>query len=495
MARYENILGTVGNTPVVRLRKLAPDHVKLYAKVESFNPMGSVKDRLALGLIEEAERSGALQPGQTVVEATSGNTGIGLAMVCAQKGYPLVIVMAENFSVERRKLMRFLGARVVLTPAPHRGTGMLQKAAELAEEHGWFLCRQFENEANADVHSRTTAREILDDFDGERLDYWVTGFGTGGTLKGVARVLKQERDDTRIVVVEPDNSRILASGIPQPKSADGTPSDSHPRFRTHVVQGWSPDFVPKLAEDVAAENWIDEFVPVTGEQAMGTARRLAAEEGIFVGVSGGATAAAAIELARRAPAGSTILCMLPDTGERYLSTPMFYEVPEAMTDVEESISRSTPNFRFDEVVAPAAADPAAAVPVEATPEAAAFVEQAIHDAGNPVVMFTLEWCEFCWSVRKLFNHCGIPLRTIVLDSAEAQKDDWGGGIRDALQVATGSRTVPQLFVGGTRVGGSDEVFAAFRDGSLQRLLEEQGVSWRRDREVDPGRFRPSWLQA
>jgi cysteine synthase A len=229
--RYDNILETVGNTPVVRIGKLAPSHVNLYAKIEAFNPMGSVKDRLALGVIEDAERSGALKPGQTVIEATSGNTGIGLAMVCAQKGYPLVVTMAASFSVERRKLMRFLGAKVVLTPAAEKGTGMVNKAVELAEAHGWFLTRQFENEANADMHSRTTAREIIDDFDGERLDYWVTGFGTGGTLKGVGRVLAKERPETKIVVGEPEIAAMLTSGTAQARNADGSPAASHPSCR------------------------------------------------------------------------------------------------------------------------------------------------------------------------------------------------------------------------------------------------------------------------
>src|SRR5690554_4000142 len=243
MSRFENILGTIGNTPVVRINRLAPEGVDLFVKIEAFNPMGSVKDRLALGVIEAAERSGQLKPGQTVIEATSGNTGIGLAMVCAQKGYPLVVTMAESFSVERRKLMRFLGAKVVLTPAAEKGTGMLAKAVELAETHGWFLCRQFENEANADVHSQTTAQEIIADFAGERLDYWVSGFGTGGTLKGVARALKQAGLPTKIVAAEPDNAQVLGSGISQRRAPDGTPVESHPRFRPHLMQGWAPDFI------------------------------------------------------------------------------------------------------------------------------------------------------------------------------------------------------------------------------------------------------------
>src|SRR6202041_1474479 len=247
--RYANILETVGNTPVVRINKLAPPDVNLYVKVEAFNPLGSVKDRLALGVIEEAERTGKLKPGQTVVEATSGNTGIGLAMVCASKGYPLVVTMAEPFSVERRKLMRFLGARVIITPAAARAVGMVNKTVELAEKHGWDYTRQFENEANADIHSRTTAEEILRDFKDERLDYWVTGFGTGGTLKGVARVLAKEGPETKIVVCEPDDAPMLSSGIEQSRKLDGSAAASHPVWKPHPQQGWSPDFIAKLAGD------------------------------------------------------------------------------------------------------------------------------------------------------------------------------------------------------------------------------------------------------
>src|SRR3954465_7387662 len=252
MSKHANITETVGNTPVVRINRLAPPDVNLYVKVEAFNPLGSVKDRLPLGGIEEAERTGKLKPGQTVVEATSGNTGIGLAMVCAAKGYPLVVTMAETFSIERRKLMRFLGAKVIITPAAARAVGMVKKTEELAEKHGWYYTRQFENEANADMHTRTTAQEILKDFAGERLDYWVTGFGTGGTLKGVARVLRKESPGTRIIVCEPDNAQVLGSGIPQPRKADGSPSASHPRFRPHLMQGWAPDFISKLTEDAVA---------------------------------------------------------------------------------------------------------------------------------------------------------------------------------------------------------------------------------------------------
>ncbi len=344
--RYDSILGTIGRTPVVRINKLGPSDINLYVKVEAFNPMSSVKDRLALGVIEDAESSGKLKPGQTVIEATSGNTGIGLAMVCAQKGYPLVLTMTETFSVERRKLMRFLGAKVVLTPKEHKGSGMVSKARELAETHGWFLTRQFENEANAAMHAKTTAPEILADFEGENLDYWVSGFGTGGTLKGVSSVLKKKRPDTRIVVCEPDNARMLASGIQQERNDDGSAIGSHPGFNTHPMQGWSPDFVPKLANDALTEGTIDDFVLINGADAMLNSKRLAQEEGIFTGISGGATLTGALQIADKAEKGSSILCMLPDTGERYLSTPLFEDIHIDMNDEETKISESTPGYRF-----------------------------------------------------------------------------------------------------------------------------------------------------
>ena len=341
--RYANILETVGNTPVIKINKLAPPDVNLFVKVEAFNPLGSVKDRLALGVIEDAERSGRLKPGQTVIEATSGNTGIGLAMVCAQKGYPLVVTMADSFSVERRKLMRFLGAKVVLTPAAARGMGMVAKAIELAEKHGWFLTRQFENEANADMHSRTTAREILDDFEGQPLDYWVTGFGTGGTLKGVARVLAKERPDTKIVVCEPDDAPMLSSGIEQQRNPDGSAAAGHPVWKPHPLQGWSPDFIAKLTADAVKENVISQVIRIPNAEAMRCSQDLARKEGIFVGITSGATFAAALRVSSEAPKGSTILCMLPDTGERYLSTPLFADISIDMTEEELQISRSTPS--------------------------------------------------------------------------------------------------------------------------------------------------------
>ena len=344
MTRFASILDTVGNTPSVKIRRLAPDGIDLYVKIEAFNPLGSVKDRLALGVIEDAEKRGALKPGQTVVEATSGNTGIGLAMVCAAKGYPLVVTMAESFSVERRKLMRFLGAKVVITPAPAGGTGMVDKAVELAEKNGWFLTRQFENEANADMHSRTTAREIVNDFAGQRLDFWVTGVGTGGTLKGVARVLRKERPETKIVLCEPADAAMVASGTKQDAKSDGSPASRHPSWKPHPIQGWSPDFIPKLTGDAVDAGYVDRVVTVAGPDAMRSSRELAQKEGILVGISSGATFAAALQVAREAPKGSTVLCMLPDTGERYLSTPLFAEIPVDMTEEERAITKSTPLF-------------------------------------------------------------------------------------------------------------------------------------------------------
>jgi cysteine synthase A len=490
--RYASILNTIGDTPVVELAKLAPPNVRLFGKVESFNPMGSVKDRLALAVIERAEREGRLKPGQTVVEATSGNTGIGLAMVCAAKGYPLVIVMAESFSVERRRLMRFLGAQVVLTPAALKGTGMYQKAVELAEAHGWFLTRQFENEANADAHSATTAQEILRDFAGERLDYWITCAGTGGTLKGVARVLRAERPETKIILVEPDNAQLIGSGVPQPPS-DGPAPASHPRFQPHPVQGVTPDFIPKLAGDAIDAHLIDEVLPVNGGEAMRLARELAKREGVFVGVSAGAALAGALKLAERGAKGASILCMLPDTGERYLSTPLFDETPAEMTAAEAAISHSTPFAQFGAPAptpapAPAAAPPAP-VPVDA--EAKAYVERAI--AESPVVLFALEWCEFCWSVRKLFAALDVPYRAVELDSVAMQDGELGLRVRRALAQRVGPTTIPQLFIGGEWIGGCSETFEAHEKGELASKLKAAGVAVRAAPELTAERLLPGWL--
>ena len=344
--RYSSILETIGNTPVVRINRLAPAGVNLFVKVEAFNPLGSVKDRLAIGVIEAAEKAGALKPGQTVIEATSGNTGIGLAMVCAAKGYPLVVTMAEPFSVERRKLMRFLGAKVIVTPAAERAVGMIKKMEELAAAHGWFMTRQFENEANPDYHSRTTAREIVDDFADVGLDYWVTGYGTGGTLKGVARVLRKESPKTKIVVCEPEDAPLLGSKVEQARKPDGTPAAPHPSFKPHPMQGWTPDFIPKLTGDAVDMKVIDKLLHIPGAEAIRCSKDLAVKEGIFVGITSGATFAGALKVAAEAPKGANILAMLPDTGERYLSTPLFADVPADMTEEELKISRSTPSSQL-----------------------------------------------------------------------------------------------------------------------------------------------------
>jgi cysteine synthase A len=305
---YNNILETIGSTPVVRINKLAPEGIEMYVKVESFNPMGSVKDRLALGVIEDAERKGLLKPGQTVVEATSGNTGIALAMVCAVKGYPFVAVMAETFSIERRKLMRALGARVVLTPAAERGSGMIRIAKALAEKHGWFQTQQFDNEANPGYHRQTTGPEIIRDFVGRRLDYYVSGWGTGGTISGVGQILKLARPEVKIIATEPEGASMLG----------GDP------WAPHKIQGWTPDIIPSVLN----REVIDDLVTVGDDEAISTAKDLAKKEGIFCGISAGGTFAAALKVAKKAKAGSAILAMLPDTGERYLSTPLFEGVKE-----------------------------------------------------------------------------------------------------------------------------------------------------------------------
>ncbi|MBV8876423.1 MAG: cysteine synthase A [Gammaproteobacteria bacterium] len=305
---YESILGTIGKTPIVRIQRLAPQHVTMYVKCEFFNPLASVKDRLAIAIIEDAERTGALKPGQTVVEATSGNTGIALAMVCAAKGYPFVAVMTETFSVERRKLMRIMGARVILTPAAERGSGMVRKARELAQKHGWFLARQFENEANPAYHRSTTGPEIIQDFTGRRLDYFVTGWGTGGTLTGAGQMIRLARPEVQIIACEPAGAAML-SGKP---------------WAPHKIQGWTPDFVPAVLDREVAHS----IVTVIDAEAVSAARQLASKEGIFCGISSGATFAAALKVAADAPQGAVILAMLPDTGERYLSTILFEGIAE-----------------------------------------------------------------------------------------------------------------------------------------------------------------------
>jgi len=319
---YDTILDTIGRTPVVRINKIAPKHVRMYVKVESFNPAGSVKDRLALALIDDAERTGVLKPGQTVIEATSGNTGIALAMVCAVKGYPFVAVMADSFSIERRKLMKAYGARVILTPAAERGTGMVKKAEELAQKHGWFLTQQFKNLANPAYHRNTTGPEILDTFRNDRLDYWVTGYGTGGTLTGAGQMIKKARPETVIIASEPVEAQLLAGGT----------------FSPHKIQGWTPDFLPEVVDKTV----FDKVIPVTLNESLSAAKALASKEGILVGISCGATFAAGLKVAETAPAGSVILVMLPDTGERYLSTVLFADISEAGDSIDDIVNAGQP---------------------------------------------------------------------------------------------------------------------------------------------------------
>jgi cysteine synthase A len=310
--KYDNILQTIGNTPIVKLNRIAPGHVDMYVKVESFNPMASVKDRLAYAIIKDARDSGALKPGQTVIEATSGNTGIALAMVCAVMGHPFVATMVETFSIERRKVMRALGAKVILTPAAERGSGMVARAAELAEQHGWFMAQQFQNSANPDYHASTTGPEILQDFAGERLDYWVTGWGTGGTLSGAGRTLKAARPDIQIVAAEPEQAALLSGG----------------EWSPHKIQGWTPDFIPEVLD----RDITDHVIPVNEDESMACALRLGKEEGIFVGISAGGTLSASLKIAAQAQKGSVIVTMLADTAERYLSTPLFADINEGSDD-------------------------------------------------------------------------------------------------------------------------------------------------------------------
>lgn len=340
---YDNILETIGDTPVVKLNRIVPrDDVTVYAKAEFFNPLSSVKDRLAIGIIEDAEKSGALKPGQTVVEATSGNTGIALAMVCAAKGYPLVITMAETFSVERRQIMRALGAKVILTPAAERGTGMVKKAVELAEKHGYFQPKQFENPANPAYHAATTGAEILQDFASKRLDYWVTGYGTGGTFTGAGKVIKAARPDTKIVLSEPSVAALVQSGEVQKEG------ESHPAWSPHPIQGWTPDFIAPIVQSGVGLELADEVKGVAPPVAIATSLKLASQEGIFTGVSGGATVATALEIAETAEPGSVILSMLPDTAERYMTTPLFESISVDMDEDEVALSKSTPGFQMPE---------------------------------------------------------------------------------------------------------------------------------------------------
>lgn len=345
---FENIIETIGQTPIVRINRLGPPDVNLYVKLEYFNPLGSVKDRLAIAIVDAAEKSGALKAGGTIVEATSGNTGIGLAMVCAQRGYQFVSVMAGSFSIERRKIMRMLGAKVVVTPPTLGGTGMVQKAEELAEHHGWFLARQFENEANAAYHKKTTGPEILAAFReaGLKLDYFVTGYGTGGTFVGAGEAIKEGSPNTKVILSEPKNAPLVKSGAAQERKevlgVFGAPAGAHPAWRPHPIQGWTPNFIAKVCEEGVSKQLHDDTLLIDGVDAVAMAMNLARKEGIFSGISGGATVAAAVEVCKRAPPGSNVLAMIPDTAERYMSTVLFEGIDPDMSPEERDIFESTP---------------------------------------------------------------------------------------------------------------------------------------------------------
>mmetsp|Transcript_8867 Transcript_8867/g.19178 ORF Transcript_8867/g.19178 Transcript_8867/m.19178 type:complete len:403 (+) Transcript_8867:51-1259(+) len=348
----DNISEAVGNTPMVKVSdRICPEGRTIYAKCEYFNPLSSVKDRLALSIIESAEKDGSLKPGQTVIEATSGNTGIAVAMMCAQRGYPCVITMAEPFSVERRKLMRMLGAKVIVTPKAGKGTGMVEKAAELAEKHGWFLCHQFETEANWKFHYETTGPEICNDLKDSKLDYWVTGYGTGGTFHGAGKYIKENSPGTKVILAEPGAANLIGSGIKTERNDDGSPVSSHPAFAAHPIQGWTPDFIPLVLEKGLDQTLQDEMVEIPDGAAVAMSQSLARNEGLLTGISGGATMWAAVETAKKAPEGSVIVAMLPDTGERYLSTPLFASIAADMNEEELEIARSTPSFILEPVEA------------------------------------------------------------------------------------------------------------------------------------------------
>ena len=337
---YKNILDTIGNTPSIKLNNISINDVDLYVKAEYFNPASSVKDRLAVSIIENAELRNQLKKGQTVVEATSGNTGIGLAMVCAAKGYPLVVTMPDSASIERRKLMRFLGAKVLLTPAEEGGTGAYNKAKKLVIKNNWFFAKQFENEDNSNIHEKTTAIEILNDFKDVGLDYWISGYGTGGTFTGVSRYLKEKMPNTKLILTEPDVAQLVGSNTKQSRNEDGSASKGHPEWNPHPIQGWTTDFIPLVLQESIDNNYFDELIPVSGEDGIFWANELAKKEGIITGVSGGSTFAVAVAVAKKASPNSNILCMLPDTAERYMSSVLFDEINTEMNDDELSIFNS-----------------------------------------------------------------------------------------------------------------------------------------------------------
>ena len=337
---YSNILETIGNTPSVKVKNISINNTNIYVKAEFFNPASSVKDRLAISIIENAEKNGTIEKGQTVVEATSGNTGIGLAMVCAAKNYPLVVTMPDSASIERRKLMRFLGARVILTPASEGGTGAYDVAKRLVHKNNWFFARQFENEDNANIHEETTGIEIYNDFKEIGLDYWVSGYGTGGTFTGVSRTLRKKLPNTKLILTEPDVAQLIASDREQNRNDDGSASESHPSWNPHPIQGWTTDFIPLVLQESIDKKYYDELIPVSGDDGLFWSHELAKKEGIITGVSGGSTFAIAVAVAKKAKKGSNILCMLPDTAERYMSSILFDSIKSEMNDDEKKLLNS-----------------------------------------------------------------------------------------------------------------------------------------------------------
>lgn len=490
-AIYDSINETIGRTPIIRLKNMSPkEGVDVFVKLESENPGGSVKDRLALGVIEWAEKHGQLKSGQTVVEASSGNTGIGLAMVCASKGYPLVCVMSEAFSIERRKLMRFLGARVILTNPAHKATGMIIKAKELADKHDWFWPNQFENEANAWIHRETTGPEIVNAFRdaGKTLDHFVCAYGTGGTVLGVGSYLKEHSPQTTVHVCEPDNAPMLYSGIPTIYPEDGTPSSSfdvaHPVWRPHLFQGWAADFIPKLLDEATKAKAYQNVLHSSGIEAMETCKELARKEGIFSGTSGGGVLAAALKLAKDSVDGTSILAIIPDTGERYLSTPLFGDIPADMTEEEKQIAASTPSLP----------PPAPGLP-DVLPEATEFVKKEITE--RKVLCFMLEYCEFCWTLTGLLDALGVEYHRIDIDSFEFAKDNMGNKYRSALQETTGCKTFPQFFIDGKFIGGAVDACMLWKKNELQKIFEEAGVKGGNDNfnnyEGDAFEFLPKWM--
>ena len=491
-AIYNNISETIGRTPIVKLQNMSrKDGVDVYVKLESENPGGSVKDRLAYGVIEWAEKHGHLHPGQTVIEASSGNTGIGLAIVCATKGYPLVCVMSEAFSIERRKLMRFFGAKVILTNPAHKATGMLIKCKELADKHGFYWPNQFEHEANAWIHEQTTGPEITDAFNGigKPIDHVVMAYGTGGTALGVASYLHKESPNTKIHICEPDNAPMLYSQIPTDYPEDGIPSTSfavpHPVWRPHLLQGWAADFIPKLVSKVVENKLFDSVHHVGGNDAMKICKELATKEGIFSGTSGGGIVSAALKLAETCPEGTSVLAIVPDTAERYLSTPLFADIPADMTEDEKELAASTPSL----------APPPPGLPA-VLPEATTWVKTQFES--NKVVVFSLEYCEFCWTLTQFLDALGVEYKVFAIDSFDYAKDNMGNKYRSALQDLTGCITFPQFFVGGKFIGGAVDACMMWKKDELKPIFEAAGVQGGASKDFngysgDPFEFLPKWM--